>query len=257
MGALTRVAIVFVAGLGVSACAATGEDEAAPPVEQLQEPLGAGVPDVVGAWQGKMGPLAGLLLVANEARGGQVFVGELLAGSRIEGRWLVSSRQLALRDSYGWHVFSYVRSGGELMLYSGLRRYARLVHVDLFCNQDMDCALQDYFHEMCVGMPVCLGRFSCGWECMGSSSPCDGYLCTTGEHCSSATGSPTCAPDDPSACAAVRCGADRPRCVASEGETQCIGLDTCHRDTECEAGKHCQSEIECFTAPCFARLVCR
>jgi hypothetical protein len=152
-------------------------------------------------------------------------------------------------------VFDYVRSGRELMLYSGARRYARLVRVETFCNLAHDCLLQDYLHEQCVGEPTCRSS-RCDWECMGLTA-CADYLCTTGEHCVLGEEGPECAPNADSQCSTVRCGSERPHCVSSEGETACIAADQCHRHDDCPAGKYCQSEVECSYAPCFSPLVCR
>lgn len=262
---------VFVSSWVAAACGvpASQQDEAAWPdeVAALEGQLGSDLvqglapEDVLGPWEGKLGPFVGMLIVGDES---QTFVGEHQTScarppcptTRLEGSWRANARLLALSNGEVWRVFQYVRSGGELMLYSNGRRYARLVRAETFCNLPQDCLMQSYFHELCIGGPTCAAN-RCGWECGGFASPCDDYLCTVGEHCESAEGEPKCLPDADSQCDRIRCGAPRPHCVSSEGESECIAEDQCHRHSECAAGTYCRSEVECNYAPCFSPLVCR
>ena len=148
------------------------------------------------------------------------------------------------------------------------------------CTSDQRCGyscggdLARGYGDVCGGIAglQCQSGLSCGLEddrgCTVTkpfpdqsgvcrSAGCTGYRCATGESCRLQDGAPTCQPDKIDICARVRCRGEQPHCVEAQGESACLAVDACHRDSECPTGQRCQPAITCTREPCFAPLVCK
>jgi hypothetical protein len=228
--------------------------------------LGAGQrradPALVGAWHGGDGALAGIVFLDQPRRffadRARVCVRPPCPSLRFAGAWGAHRNRLVLRTRQGRAIIARYEVGAGTLV---LRRprdgsvLASLTSAPTYCAAARDCERQDYVRPRCIGRDVCDAERTCRWQC-GAETGCDGYLCVDGEQCEVAGGGPRCVSRE-NTCALVLCAADRPHCVAADGEVACLPPDRCHRDADCPERTSCVPEFVCVRSPCFAPLVCR